>query len=442
MSKLALLGGQKVRKDKFPAYKPIGEEELKRVMKVFETSIFSKFLGCWHDDFFGGPQVRELEEKWAKFFGAKYAISVNSATSALYCAVGAIGTEPFDEIIVSPYTMSASATAPLIYNAIPVFADVEKDCFCLDVNSIAQKITNKTKAIIVVNIFGQPYNADAINALAKQHNLKIIEDSAQAPYAKLNGKFAGTLGDIGIYSLNYHKHIHSGEGGILVTDDEELANRLRLIRNHAEAVIEAKGDKNLSNMFGFNFRMTEIEAAIANEQLGKLENLVLERRQNIAYLEQNLKELPFLAMQKLRDGAEHSYYAHTFLFDKDKAGVHRDIFVKALCAELMPIELRETEGIKIGCGYLKPLYLSPLFQNKIAYGLKGFPWTYAQKENKRVYDYSQGICPVVEDLYHNTLITHEYMRPGMSKKDLDDVINAFIKVTQNLDDLKNYKGKI
>ena len=442
MSKLALLGGQKVSKENFPAYTPIGKEELERVMKVFETSIFSKFLGCWHEDFFGGPQVRALETKWAEFFGAKYAICVNSATSALQCAVGAIGTEPFDEIIVSPYTMSASASAPLIYNAIPVFADIEKDCFCLDVNSIKEKITDKTKAIIVVDIFGQPYNANEINALAKEYNLKVIEDSAQAPYASLNGKFAGTLGDIGIYSLNYHKHIHSGEGGILVTDDEELANRLRLIRNHAEAVIEAKGDKNLNNMFGFNFRMTEIEAAIANEQLNKLENLVLARRQNIEYLERNLKELPFLTMQKVRDGAQHAYYLHTFLFDKNKAGVHRNLFVKAVCAELMPIELRESEGIKVGCGYLKPLYLSPMFQNKIAYGNKGFPWNYAQKENKRVYDYQKGICPVVENLYSDTLITHEYMRPGMSKNDLDDVIMAFFKVAQNLDDLKNYKGVI
>lgn len=442
MSKLALLGGKKIRTKNFPAYKPIGEEELSRVTEVFKDSIFSRFLGCWHDDFFGGPQVRALEKKWAEYFGAKYAISVNSATSALYCTVGAIGTEPFDEIIVSPYTMSASATAPLIYNAIPVFADVEADCFCLDVNSIKEKITDKTKAIIVVNIFGQPYNVAEINALAKKHNLKVIEDSAQAPYAKLNGKFAGTFGDIGIYSLNYHKHIHSGEGGVLVTDDEELANRLRLIRNHAEAVIEAKGDKNLSNMFGFNYRMTEIECAIANEQLKKLKRLVMERRENIAYLEEKLKEIPFLTMPKVRDNAEHAYYGHAFLFDKNKAGVHRDIFVKAVCAELMPIELRETEGIKVGCGYLKPLYLSPMFQNKIAYGSKGFPWNYAEKENQKTYDYSKGICPVVENLYFDTLIIHEYMRPGMTKNDLDDVIDAFVKVAENLEDLKSWKGQI
>ena len=436
MSKLAINGGEKVRTKKFPAYKPIGKEELEHAKQVFEDSIFSRFLGCWHEDFYGGPQVQALEKKWAEYFGVKHAISVNSATSALYCAVGAIETEPFDEIIVSPYTMCASATAPLIYNAIPVFADVEPDCFCLDVKSIEEKITDKTKAIIVVDILGQPYNALEINALAKKHNLKVIEDCAQAPYAKLNGKFAGTLGDIGIYSLNYHKHIHSGEGGILVTNDDELANKLRLIRNHAEAVVEAKGDKNLTNMFGFNYRMTEIECAIANEQLDKLENLVIERRKNIEYIENALKEIPFLTMPKVRNGAEHAYYQHAFLYNEKIAGIHRNIFVKAVCAELMPIELRETEGIKVGCGYVKPLYLAPMFQNKIAYGSKGFPWNYAEKENNRIYNYSKGICPVVEDLHYNKLIAHEYMRPGMTQEDLDDVINAFVKVSENIEELK------
>ncbi|GBR75480.1 pyridoxal phosphate-dependent aspartate aminotransferase superfamily, partial [Candidatus Termititenax persephonae] len=257
MSKLAINGGTKVRQTNFPPYLPIGAEELARVQEVFRSSIFSRFLGAWHEDFYGGPQVRALEKEWAEFFGVKHAVSVNSATSALYCSVGALGIEPLDEIIVSPYTMSASATAPLIYNAIPVFADVEPDCFCLSASEVERKITDKTKAIIVVDIMGQPYD-QRINEIARRRNIKIIEDCAQAPYARYKEKFAGTLGDIGVYSLNYHKHIHSGEGGIIVTNDDALANKLRLIRNHAEAVVEAKGETDLTNMLGFNYRMTEV----------------------------------------------------------------------------------------------------------------------------------------------------------------------------------------
>jgi dTDP-4-amino-4,6-dideoxygalactose transaminase len=432
LSKLAIFGGEKVRKTKFPAYIPIGKEELKEVTEVFKSNIFSRFLGCWHEDFFGGPQVQALEKEWAEFFDVKHAISVNSATSGLYCAVGAIGIEPFDEIIVSPYTMAASATAPLIYNAIPVFADVEPDCFCLDVHSIEEKITDKTRAIIVVDIFGQPYDAEQINVLAKKHNLKVIEDCAQAPYSKLNGKFAGTLGDIGIFSLNYHKHIHCGEGGIIITNDDNLANRLRLIRNHAEAVIEAKGETNLTNMIGFNYRMTEIEAAIARSQLKKLPSLIADRLENVRYLEKGLSQIPCLEMPKTRQSAEHVYYTHSIKYIEQIGGVHRNEFIEAVKAELMPMELRETEGVKIGCGYVKPLYLQPMFQRQIAYGSKGFPWNASGKN----YDYSNRSYPVTEDLHFNSLITHEYIRPGMTKEDLDDIVAAFVKVWENVDDIR------
>jgi len=430
MPKLAINGGTKVRTEKFPPYLPIGEEELQNVRKVFESKTFSRFLGSWHEDFYGGEQVQSLEKEWAEFFNVKYAISVNSATSGLYCAVGALGVEPFDEIIVSPYTMSASATAPLIYNAIPVFADVEPDCFCLDIKSIESRITEKTKAIIVVDIMGQPYNTE-INELAQKHNLKIIEDCAQAPFAKCGSHYAGTLGDIGVYSLNYHKHIHSGEGGIIVTNNDELADKLRLIRNHAEAVVEAKGNTDLVNMIGFNYRMTEIEAAITREQLKKLPLLVEERRKNVQYLESKLSKIPCLTMPKIRKNCTHSYYMHSFLFDEKIANIHRNKFMDAIKAELAPIELRETEGVKIGCGYVKPLYLQPIFQEKIAYGAKGFPWSMSGKE----YNYSKGICPIVEDLHFNKLLLHEYMRPGMSKSDLNDVASAFEKVWENRGEL-------
>lgn len=436
MGKLAINGGNKVRRNLFPPYKVIGEQEIRAVGRVIKSGALSKFLGTWHDNFYGGPQIRGFEKEWASFFKVKYAIAVNSATSGLFCAIGATGVGPGDEVIVSPYTMTASAIAPLIFNAIPVFADIEADYFCLDVNSVEKKITKRTKAIIVVDLFGQPYNVVGINTLAEKHNLIVIEDSAQAGGAKYKGRSAGTLADMGVYSLNYHKHIHSGEGGLVVTNDRKLADKLLLIRNHAEAVIDGKGHKSLNdlvNMVGFNYRMTEIEAAIGRQQLKKLSQLISQRQDNVAYLTEKLSSIPCLKPAKTRRDCTHSFYLHPIKFDSRIAGIHRDKFVEAVQVELPVTEGRDNEGVRIGCGYVKPLYLQPIYQHKIAYGKRSCPWDCAFS-NSNV-DYSKGICPVAEELYEDKLITHELMHPGMKKNDLDDVVTAFMKVYDNRKEL-------
>lgn len=426
MTKLAINGGSPVRTKLFPPYKVIGQEEKDAVARVMDSGILSRFLGCWHEDFYGGPEIQALEKEWAKFFGVKHAIAVNSNTSGLYASIGAIGIEPGEEVIVSPYSMSASAVAPLIYNAIPVFADIEEQYFCLDPDQIEKKITPRTRAILIVDIFGLPYDVDSVNAIAKKHGLYVIEDCAQAPYSFYKGRFAGTLGDIGIFSLNYHKHIHSGEGGIVVTDNDELADRVRLIRNHAEAVVEDKGVSNLSNMIGFNFRMTELEASIARCQLKKLKSLVEERQKNCEYFSMHLNEIPAISTPSLRKDCTHSFYVYPCKFDKKKAGIDRNKFIEAVAAELPATELREAEGPLISSGYVKPLYLQPMYQNKIAYGKSHFP--FISEIYKGTVDYSKGICPVAERMYNAELFEHELMRPGMSKEDMDDVISAFYKV--------------
>ena len=434
MKKLAINGGGKIRKTFFPAYKTIGNEEIESVKKVLETGVLSRFLGCWEDDFFGGPQVKALEEEWAAYFGVKHAIAVNSATSGLYCAMGATGVGPGDEVIVSPYTMTASAVSPLIYNAIPVFADIEEDYFCLSPESVENKITEKTKAIIVVDIFGLPYEAEIINKIAKEKGILVIEDVAQAPGAKYGERFAGTLGDIGVFSLNYHKHIHCGEGGIVVTDNDGLADRVRLIRNHAEAVVEGMGFSSLVNMVGFNYRMTEIEAAITREQLKKLDHLVKERQNNVKYLNNRLNEIPCLQAPKTRNNCEHVYYVQPIKYDMNQnEGIIRERFVEAVKAELMPTDLRETEGIGISGGYVRPLYLQPIFQKMEAYGDKGCPFTCAYY-NKKI-EYKKGICPTCEELHFEKMIINDLIRPPMSKRDLDDVAEAFVKVWENRKEL-------
>ncbi len=429
MENLAIHGGTPVRTKPFPAYKVIGKEEKEAASRVIESGILSRFLGSWTPDFYGGPEVRAFEKEWAEYFGVKHAIAVNSCTSGLYCAVGASGAGPGDEVIVSPYTMSASATSAIVFNAVPVFADIEPDYFCLDPASIERRITERTKAIVVVDIFGQPHDSDAINEIAKKHDIVVIEDSAQAPHAKYKRKWAGTLGDIGVYSLNYHKHIHTGEGGVVVTDDDELAERVRLIRNHAEAVVRNKGTSNLVNMIGFNFRMNEIEAAIGRCQLKKLKNLVEDRITNANYLSKKLGLLNGITPPALREGCTNVYYVQSFKYDENIIGVPRDKFINAVKAELPVTELREGEGVRCSVGYVKPLYLEPIYQNLIAYGTAGCPFKCPWY--KGTPEYNKGLCPVAERLYEKELFSFEFMRPPMTRKDLDDVIAAFEKVYTN-----------
>lgn len=421
--KLALFGGTPAVAQPWRRYNSIGQEEKAAAIEVLERGVLSQFLGTWHPHFYGGPKVLAFEAAWQEYFAVPYAVSVNSATSGLMAALGAIGLEPGDEVIVSPWTMCATATSILVWNAIPVFVDIEERTFGLDPAAVARAVTPYTKAIVVTDVFGHPARLDEIMALARSRNLKVVEDAAQSPGSRYRGRWTGTVADVGVFSLNYHKHIQVGEGGVCVTSSAELAERMQLIRNHAEAVVSGKGVENLANMIGFNFRLTEISAAIGIEQLKKLPALVERRQAVVERLTVGLKLLPGLRTAVVEEGCTHVYFVYPLLFDSEVAGVSRAAAVEALRAEGVPITDR-----------YENLHLLPMYQKRVAYGTRGFPWTAPFYQGS--VSYEKGICPVAERLREVQYLDLTLCLYDLGDNDVDDIVRAWHKVWRYRDVLR------
>lgn len=432
MSKLAILGGAPIRTNDFPNRISMGIEEKQAAMRVLESDILSGFIGAAGKFFNGGKEVIDFENLWASTYGFKNAISMNSWTTGLQVAVGAVGIEPGDEVICPPYTMSASATAVLFYGGIPIFADLDPNRYTLDPLAVERCISPRTKAIMVVHLFGYPADMDAIMAIAKKHDLKVIEDAAQAPGVLYKGRPVGAIGDIGGFSLNFHKHIHTGEGGLLVTNNDDIALRCRLIRNHGENATEAYGVEDISNTIGSNYRFTELQAAIGIEQFKKLKGFLVHRTQLGQYLSSRLSSTPGLSIQNIESGSTHSYYMFPIRFDENIVGISRNLFLRAVSAELPVPKYWDTTPLAEG--YVKPLYLNPVYQKQIAIGKKGFPFNY---NSGIIYSYPKGLCPVTEKLYEKELLLSPLIREGMGINDIKDFADAIEKVMSNIPQLRN-----
>lgn len=409
---LAILGGTPMIDGPLTPDVTVGEDEARAVGETFRRGSLSAFYGSWGDEFLGGVEIKAFEAEWAAKFAVEHVVSVNSATSGLIAALGAIGLSPGDEVIVPPYTMSATAIAPLFYGGIPVFVDIEADTFCLDPAKVAAAITPKTRAILAVNLFGHPAPLAELRALADRHGIFLIEDNAQGPLASENGTYAGTVGHIGIFSLNYHKHIHTGEGGMCATRDPALALRLQAIRNHAENIVEPAGIADRVNMIGQNYRMTEMSAAVGRVQLAKIEHEVGRRQALAEGLSAGVAGLQGITVPKVRDGCRHVYYTWAVRLDEAELGVSRADFSRALTAE----------GFPHGVGYLRPLYMLPVFQERTAIGRDNWPFTLTDRE------YHSGLCPVAERLYGSELMLFEPCAYQVDPATLDRLVGAVRKV--------------
>ena len=359
---LAINGGKPICKE-LKAFNTIGKEELLNVKKVMKSGILSGFFAKREKEkgFLGGKFVQDFEKKICDYFQVKHAISINSWTSGLQTAVGAIDIQPGDEVIVTPWTMCATVSAIVSWLAIPVFADIDPKTLNLSPKSVEKCISKRTKAIMVADIHGLSSDMDSLLKIAKKHNLKIINDSAQSPGAKYKGKFVGAIGDIGGFSLNYHKHIQTGEGGVLVTNDEIIAQKCRLIRNHAESIMNE--NEPLSNMIGSNYRMGEIEAAIGIAQLKKLKRIIKSRQKIGNLVSGILNQYDFIKVLPTPKNYEHVYYVVPILYEPKLTGVPRSKLVDALSKE----GLNNT----IYGGYAN-IHLLPMFQKKLLLEIKEF----------------------------------------------------------------------
>ena len=353
-------------------------------MEVMESGELSGFVASPGEQFYGGKKVRALQEAMANFFGSKSAVAFNSATSGLHAAVYAAGVAPGDEVITSPYTMSATSTVILMCGATPIFADIEDETFGIDPVSVEGLITPRTKAILVVNIFGHAARLTELKEIAEKHGLYLIEDNSQAPGAMHSKRYTGTIGDMGIFSFNRHKVMQSGEGGVVLTDDDALAQRMSLFRNHGEVIAESLEVMDISNTAGLNLRMTEMEAAVALEQFKKLITLNSQRQELAECLDHSVRDIPFLEAPVSREANGHVYYMYALKFDAAVAGFSRDAFVAAMLAE----------GTFVRGGYLRPTYLEKVYQQKICFGTQGFPFT-ANPRHRHI-RYDKGICRFVK----------------------------------------------
>lgn len=391
MSTLAINGGKSVRDTYLPyAQQWVDEEDVGEVVKVLKSDFLTT-----------GPKIEEFEKRFADYVGAKYAVSISNGTAALHAACFAAGINEGDEVITSPITFAASANCVLYQGGKPAFADINPKSYNIDVEDIERKITKKTKAIIPVDFTGQAVDIDGINEIAKKYGLVVIEDAAHSLGAEYKGKKIGSLVDMTTFSFHPVKHITTGEGGMITTNDEKLNNKLKLFRTHGiTRDKEMLHNKEEGPWFyeqlelGYNYRMTDIQAALGISQLNKINGFLKRRREIAKKYDEYLKDIDGIILPYQEGFSNSAWHLYTIQLELEKFKVGRREIFEAL----------QAENIGVNVHYI-PVYYHPYY--------------------KRL-GYEKGLCPNAEKLYERIITLPLY--PKMKDKDIEDVVNAIEKV--------------
>ncbi|MCG3149516.1 MAG: UDP-4-amino-4-deoxy-L-arabinose--oxoglutarate aminotransferase [Verrucomicrobiae bacterium] len=416
-TKLALKGGTPViAPGKMKAWPPIDDIDRKLVMASLEQTSHAF-----------GPNCVAFEKEFAAWNGNKYAITTNSGTAALHMAIVACGCGTGDEVIVSAYSWSSSATCILHHSCIPVFVDIDFNSINMDVNKLEAAITPKTKAIIVVHLHGLPVQMDKVMAIAKKHNIKVIEDACQAHGAKFNGKKVGTIGHCGAFSFNQNKCLCSGEGGMFVTDDEEMLNKARQLWSFGEtATPTQKRDYHVYAM-GWMYRNNDLTAAFGRAQLTKLDGYLALEIANAKVLTKALQGVPGIILPTAPEGCEPNHYNYTIRFDMEKLGHVKD----ASAFRYKIIDALKAEGVDTMVWQSFILPAMTVFQAKDGFG-HGHPWS---SPHAQPVDYSLDQYPMAQKHCdrHTGMTTPLRAPNGPDIAKL--VAEAYQKVMTNLDQL-------
>ncbi len=395
----AIAGGKPAKTLPYGKFKRYGDEEMTQLKEAIDQgSLF----------YAHGKKVYGMEAAFAKKVQAKHAVASTSGTAAIHAACMAAGISPGDEVIVPPITDMGTVLPVLWQGAIPIFVDLDPRTYNMDPAAVMKAITPKTKAIIPVHLAGNACEMNAIWPIAVKHNLWVIEDCAQSHGCTYHGKPVGTIGQMGCYSYNEFKHISCGDGGVTVTNDEKLATKLRLCTDKGYNRAPGVTDRN-PTFLAANYRMTELQGAVALAQLGKLDFIVNSRRNWCDRLTKRLANFPGLLLPKTTEGCEPSYWFYMMRVEPKTLGATADEFAKALQAEKLPAAAHYIQ---------RPVYKYPLFLNHSAFDHGEHPY--------KAVDYSSVKCPVAEEILDTCVVVA--VNEGYTDQDLDETVKGFERV--------------